>query len=115
MHFRALRHTLATEGIDVPDEFHHEIVGRAAKVVYRSAADRRPVHEFRPVAPPEIQLLHGPCGGDRGKARRVGGVAHVQGARVPPGPGLEFRPDRSEREHSGAGVGGTRLHLRVDQ
>ena len=34
MHFRALCHTLATEGIDVPDEFHHEIVGRAAKVVY---------------------------------------------------------------------------------
>jgi len=34
MHFRALRHTLATEGIDVPDEFHHEIVGRAAKIVY---------------------------------------------------------------------------------
>jgi HAD superfamily hydrolase (TIGR01509 family) len=34
MHFRALRHTLATEGIDVPDEFHHEIVGRAAKVVH---------------------------------------------------------------------------------
>ncbi|MEZ0168715.1 HAD family hydrolase [Microvirga sp. TS319] len=34
MHFRALRHTLATEGVEVPDEFHHEIVGRAAKVVY---------------------------------------------------------------------------------
>jgi beta-phosphoglucomutase-like phosphatase (HAD superfamily) len=33
MHFRALRHTLTTEGINVPDEFHHEIVGRAAKVV----------------------------------------------------------------------------------
>jgi HAD superfamily hydrolase (TIGR01509 family) len=34
MHFRALRHALATEGVEVPDEFHHEIVGRAAKVVY---------------------------------------------------------------------------------
>ncbi|WP_046867203.1 HAD family hydrolase [Microvirga massiliensis] len=34
MHFRALRHTLATEGVEVPDEFHHEIVGRTAKVVY---------------------------------------------------------------------------------
>src|SRR3954463_8293535 len=34
MHFRALRHALATEGIEVPDEFHHEIVGRAAKVVF---------------------------------------------------------------------------------
>ena len=34
MHFRALRHVLATEGVEVPDEFHHEIVGRAAKVVY---------------------------------------------------------------------------------
>jgi HAD superfamily hydrolase (TIGR01509 family) len=34
MHFRALRDALATEGLDVPDEFHHEIVGRAAKVVY---------------------------------------------------------------------------------
>ena len=30
MHFRALRDALATEGLDVPDEFHHEIVGRAA-------------------------------------------------------------------------------------
>jgi hypothetical protein len=34
MHFRALRHALATEGIEAPDEFHHEIVGRAAKVVF---------------------------------------------------------------------------------
>ncbi|MBO1907948.1 HAD family phosphatase [Microvirga sp. 3-52] len=34
MHFRALRHALATEGVEVPDEFHHEIVGQAAKVVY---------------------------------------------------------------------------------
>ena len=34
MHFRALRHAVATEGIDVPDEFHHEIVGRSAKVVH---------------------------------------------------------------------------------
>jgi HAD superfamily hydrolase (TIGR01509 family) len=34
MHFRALRHALATEGVEVPDGFHHEIVGRAAKVVY---------------------------------------------------------------------------------
>jgi len=34
MHFRALRYAVATEGIDVPDEFHHEIVGRSAKVVY---------------------------------------------------------------------------------
>jgi beta-phosphoglucomutase-like phosphatase (HAD superfamily) len=34
MHFRALRHALATEWVEVPDEFHHEIVGRAAKVVY---------------------------------------------------------------------------------
>ena len=34
MHFRALRDALATEGVEVPDEFHHEIVGRAAKVVY---------------------------------------------------------------------------------
>ena len=34
MHFQALRHALATEGVEVPDEFHHEIVGRAAKVVY---------------------------------------------------------------------------------
>jgi HAD superfamily hydrolase (TIGR01509 family) len=34
MHFRALRHALAIEGVEVPDEFHHEIVGRAAKVVY---------------------------------------------------------------------------------
>jgi HAD superfamily hydrolase (TIGR01509 family) len=33
MHFRAHRHALATEEIEVPDEFHHEIVGRAAKVV----------------------------------------------------------------------------------
>src|SRR5215207_9869422 len=34
MHFRALRHAVATEGVEVPDEFHHEIAGRAAKVVY---------------------------------------------------------------------------------
>jgi HAD superfamily hydrolase (TIGR01509 family) len=34
MHFRALRHALATEGVEVPEEFHHEIVGRAARVVY---------------------------------------------------------------------------------
>ncbi|PVE20830.1 hypothetical protein DC522_30005 [Microvirga sp. KLBC 81] len=34
MHFRALRHAVATEGVEIPDEFHHEIVGRAAKVVY---------------------------------------------------------------------------------
>jgi beta-phosphoglucomutase-like phosphatase (HAD superfamily) len=37
MHFRALRHALATEGLEMPDEFHHEIVGRAAKVATRSA------------------------------------------------------------------------------
>jgi HAD superfamily hydrolase (TIGR01509 family) len=34
MHFQALRHALATEGVEVPDEFHHEIVGHAARVVY---------------------------------------------------------------------------------
>jgi hypothetical protein len=33
MHLRVLRHALATERIEVPDEFHYEIVGRAAKVV----------------------------------------------------------------------------------
>jgi beta-phosphoglucomutase-like phosphatase (HAD superfamily) len=38
MHFRALRYALATEGLEVPDEFHHEIVGQAAKVVYKSAS-----------------------------------------------------------------------------
>jgi HAD superfamily hydrolase (TIGR01509 family) len=39
MHFRALRHALATEGVEVPDEFHHEIVGRAAKVVYEKCRE----------------------------------------------------------------------------
>ena len=34
MHFRALRHALAAEGVEAPDQIHHEIVGRAAKVVY---------------------------------------------------------------------------------
>jgi HAD superfamily hydrolase (TIGR01509 family) len=40
MHFRALRHTVGTEGKHVPDDFHHEIVGRAARVVYQTARDR---------------------------------------------------------------------------
>ena len=40
MHFRALRHTVGTEGKNVPDEFHHEIIGRAASVVYRTARER---------------------------------------------------------------------------
>jgi len=34
MHFRALDHARAAEGTDVPNEFHHEIVGHAAKVVH---------------------------------------------------------------------------------
>jgi len=40
MHFRALRHAAGTEGVDVPDDFHHEIVGRAASVVYETARQR---------------------------------------------------------------------------
>jgi HAD superfamily hydrolase (TIGR01509 family) len=40
MHFRALRHTVQTEGVTVPDDFHHEIVGRAARVVYETARQR---------------------------------------------------------------------------
>jgi len=40
MHFRALRHAVGTEGKHVPDEFHHEIVGRAASVVYQTARER---------------------------------------------------------------------------
>ena len=40
MHFRALRHAVGTEGKHVPDEFHHEIIGRAASVVYQTARER---------------------------------------------------------------------------
>jgi len=40
LHFRALRHAAGTEGVDVPDEFHHEIVGRSARVVYETARQR---------------------------------------------------------------------------
>ena len=40
MHFRALRHAVGTEGKHVPDDFHHEIVGRAARVVYHTARER---------------------------------------------------------------------------
>jgi len=40
MHFRALRHAAGTEGVFVPDDFHHEIVGRSARVVYETARDR---------------------------------------------------------------------------
>ena len=39
-HFRALRHAVGTEGKHVPDDFHHEIVGRAARVVYHTARER---------------------------------------------------------------------------
>jgi HAD superfamily hydrolase (TIGR01509 family) len=39
MHFRALRHAVSTEGVVVPDAFHHEIVGRAAKVVYEKCRE----------------------------------------------------------------------------
>jgi beta-phosphoglucomutase-like phosphatase (HAD superfamily) len=34
MHFRALHHARAAEGTEIPNELHHEIVGRAAKVVH---------------------------------------------------------------------------------
>jgi HAD superfamily hydrolase (TIGR01509 family) len=40
MHFRALRHAAGTEGVFVPDDFHHEIIGRSARVVYETARDR---------------------------------------------------------------------------
>ena len=40
MHFRALRHAAGTEDVFVPDDFHHEIVGRAARVVYQTARER---------------------------------------------------------------------------
>jgi len=40
MHFRALRHAAGTEGVLVPDDFHHEIIGRSARVVYETARDR---------------------------------------------------------------------------
>jgi HAD superfamily hydrolase (TIGR01509 family) len=40
MHFRALRHAAETEGVVVPDDFHHQIVGRAASVVYETARER---------------------------------------------------------------------------
>lgn len=40
MRFRALRHTVGTEGKRVPDEFHHEIIGRTDHVVYRTVRGR---------------------------------------------------------------------------
>jgi HAD superfamily hydrolase (TIGR01509 family) len=40
MHFRALRHAAGTEGVEVPDDFHHEIIGRSAHVVYETARER---------------------------------------------------------------------------
>ena len=114
MHFRALRHALATEGVEVPDEFHHEIVGRAAKVVYEKCRQtfglsmsfgqwRRLKYSYYTAHAAEIT------------ARRAGGLAAIGAVGAPAGPRIELRPDRGECQHPGAGPGNARVHIGVDQ
>ena len=116
MHFRALRHALATEGVEAPDEFHHEIVGRAAKVVYEKCWQifglsmsfdqwRRLKYSYYTAHAAEIAVRPGALEAWRA-IRAVG---------APAGLGVELRPDRGEREHPGAWLGNARVYFGVDQ